>query len=78
MLGDWGGIPVYPYYSANQMDAATVMARIASERNAHFLLTFGDNFYMSGVTDVNDRRFKVVTNLNENFIVINFFYIDHF
>lgn len=35
------------------------MNKLAHVYNTKFQLALGDNFYFTGVTDVNDKRFKV-------------------
>jgi tartrate-resistant acid phosphatase type 5 len=34
------------------------MNKIAKELNSKFVVGLGDNFYVDGVTDINDKRFK--------------------
>lgn len=38
---------------------AREMGKLAAAHNITFVLALGDNFYFSGVEDVNDHRFKV-------------------
>ena len=38
---------------------STEMTRLAKKYATKFQLALGDNFYFKGVTDVNDKRFKV-------------------
>jgi hypothetical protein len=35
------------------------MTELAKLHNTQFQLALGDNFYTHGVTDINDKRFKV-------------------
>jgi len=58
-LGDWGGLPVFPYRTIVEQNVALYMARRAKELNIHFQLTLGDNFYFNGVTNSSDKRFIV-------------------
>ena len=59
MLGDWGGLPFFPYRTAIESAVAKQMGGFASEHNVEFLLALGDNFYYDGVKDVDDPRFQV-------------------
>ena len=59
VLGDWGGIPVTPYYTPDEAAVAKQMGIIADNINASFVMALGDNFYETGVTDVEDKRFQV-------------------
>jgi hypothetical protein len=58
-LGDWGGLPVFPYRTIVEQNVALYMAKRAKELNVHFQLTLGDNFYFDGVTNSSDKRFIV-------------------
>uniref|UniRef100_A0A914WZP6 Tartrate-resistant acid phosphatase type 5 n=1 Tax=Plectus sambesii TaxID=2011161 RepID=A0A914WZP6_9BILA len=57
-IGDFGGEPIWPWYSPVQNDIAKAMEKLGTERNTHFQIELGDNFYTTGVTDVNDKRWK--------------------
>uniref|UniRef100_A0A8C5LIQ0 Tartrate-resistant acid phosphatase type 5 n=1 Tax=Leptobrachium leishanense TaxID=445787 RepID=A0A8C5LIQ0_9ANUR len=57
-IGDWGGIPLPPYYTKQETQVADEMGKIVAKWGADFILSVGDNFYYEGVTDVNDFRFK--------------------
>jgi hypothetical protein len=57
--GDWGGLPIFPYRTFVQQAIAYQMAQWASLSETHFQLTLGDNFYFSGVDNVDDARFAV-------------------
>ena len=59
VIGDMGGLPFFPYTTRVEVGTAHEMAKIASQYNPQFIVEIGDNFYYSGVTDVNDRRFFV-------------------
>jgi hypothetical protein len=58
-LGDWGGLPVFPYRTIVEQNVALYMANRAKELNIHFQLSLGDNFYFNGVTNSSDKRFIV-------------------
>jgi len=57
-LGDWGGQDTPPFYTPIEMQVAHQMAIIAEQYNSQFTLALGDNFYYSGVSNVDDPRFK--------------------
>ncbi len=60
LLGDWGGLEKFPYYTHSQHEVEKLMVRLADQRGKpEFLLALGDNFYHNGVKNVNDERFKV-------------------
>lgn len=56
-IGDWGGSPVAPYTLPGQVAAAKGMGTVAAQIDSSFTLALGDNFYFSGVTDVDSSRF---------------------
>lgn len=58
-LGDWGGVPNAPFHTAREMANAKEIARTVKTLGADFILALGDNFYFTGVHDVNDKRFQV-------------------
>ena len=58
-VGDWGGVPNAPFHTAREMANAKEIARTVQILGADFILSLGDNFYFSGVQDVNDKRFQV-------------------
>ncbi|XP_054748316.2 tartrate-resistant acid phosphatase type 5-like [Lytechinus pictus] len=58
VLADWGGIPIWPYFSPFQWAVANQMSNTASDHIAKFILALGDNFYEKGVTSVDDPRFN--------------------
>lgn len=59
IVGDIGGLPVYPYTSYAQVKVAKAMGRIADRTPVQFVVNLGDNFYFNGVKDVFDSRFEV-------------------
>lgn len=61
MLADWGGVPVPPYYTPHEEAVAAEIDRLARIEGVDFVLSLGDHFYFSGITSVDDPRFKVST-----------------
>ncbi|CAL8294521.1 unnamed protein product [Lota lota] len=57
-FGDWGGIPVPPYFSHHQESIAAEADWLARTAGLDFVLSLGDHFYFNGVKDVTDPRFK--------------------
>lgn len=58
-VGDWGGVPNAPFYTAREMANAKEIARTVQILGTDFILSLGDNFYFTGVQDANDKRFRV-------------------
>ena len=58
IMGDWGGKSDKPYTTGEQLITAQGMGKIGKKINAKFALALGDNFYLKGVSDVNDPRFQ--------------------
>lgn len=58
-VGDWGGMSKYPYDTPFQTAVARQMAYITKTFGSSFNLALGDNFYSSGVKNVDDKRFTV-------------------
>jgi len=58
MLGDWGGLPVWPYITPAQQNVAKGMAKMGDSAKTHFQLALGDNIYIVGVKTPDDSRFQ--------------------
>ena len=58
-IGDFGGLPSFPYSTLVERAVANHMAKHASNTHLDFVLTLGDNFYYDGVKNVDDLRFHV-------------------
>ncbi|VDN08450.1 unnamed protein product, partial [Thelazia callipaeda] len=58
LLGDTGGLPVYPYSTYAQNVIAKSLSKIGLENNIEFTVSAGDNIYFTGVTDEFDQRFQ--------------------
>ena len=63
VIGDWGGLPDFPYRTPVEKAVGREMGKIADYLDTQFVLALGDNFYFDGVKDVADSRFKV-SNMN--------------
>ena len=49
IVGDWGGMPVPPYYTPGQLQTSKGMDTVASKlRHLQAVLALGDNFYSEG------------------------------
>ncbi|XP_078620698.1 tartrate-resistant acid phosphatase type 5-like [Branchiostoma floridae x Branchiostoma japonicum] len=58
VLGDWGGLPAYPYRTGVEKDVAARMGKVAETMDYKFVLGLGDNFYFDGVQNEFDKRFQ--------------------
>jgi len=58
LIGDWGGLPVWPYVTPAQQKVSKVMAKMGTERMTHFQMALGDNIYIVGVRTADDSRFQ--------------------
>eukprot|EP00930_Biecheleria_cincta_P057874 TRINITY_DN43745_c0_g1_i1.p1 TRINITY_DN43745_c0_g1~~TRINITY_DN43745_c0_g1_i1.p1 ORF type:complete len:353 (-),score=45.20 TRINITY_DN43745_c0_g1_i1:5-1063(-) len=58
VIGDWGGLPLWPYKTPGEVGVAHELGLLASKHDAKYTLALGDNFYLSGVDSVNDARFN--------------------
>ncbi|XP_056426414.1 tartrate-resistant acid phosphatase type 5 [Hyla sarda] len=58
VIGDWGGLPLPPYYTKQETLVAAELANTVSKWGADFIVSVGDNFYYDGVQDVEDYRFQ--------------------
>ena len=59
VLGDFGGLPYFPYRTYIEAAVAKQMGKFAAANQVDNVLTLGDNFYYDGVKNVNDPRFQV-------------------
>ncbi|VDN34306.1 unnamed protein product [Gongylonema pulchrum] len=58
IVGDTGGLPVYPYTTYAQNVVAKSLAKIGDDKNTEFTISAGDNIYFTGVKDEFDHRFQ--------------------
>ena len=59
IIGDMGGLEITPFSTYFERCTAAQMGKMADVYAPHFVLELGDNFYMNGVTSVDDMRFNV-------------------
>lgn len=59
ILGDWGGLPSFPYHTAIEVGVAKQMSTVAKKFGPQAILALGDNFYFDGVKNSDDKRFEV-------------------
>ena len=71
VLGDWGGQPDPPYTTEAETSIAAVMGSVAARENSQFTLALGDNFYDTGVKNVNDPRFNYTFEVGRELISSN-------
>ena len=67
VMGDWGGLPDFPYRTPVEKAVGDEMGKIADYLDIQFVLALGDNFYFDGIKDVDDPRFKVINKLQTSF-----------
>jgi tartrate-resistant acid phosphatase type 5 len=60
VIGDWGGLPVYPFRTLIEEAVSKTMNSIAQQYDTKFQLALGDNFYFNGVNNLDDKRFHVI------------------
>ncbi|KAG8550535.1 hypothetical protein GDO81_024108 [Engystomops pustulosus] len=58
VIGDWGGLPLPPYNTKQELMVAAELANTVAKWGADFIVSVGDNFYYDGVKDVKDYRFQ--------------------
>uniref|UniRef100_A0AAF5Q003 Tartrate-resistant acid phosphatase type 5 n=2 Tax=Wuchereria bancrofti TaxID=6293 RepID=A0AAF5Q003_WUCBA len=58
LVGDTGGLPIYPYTTYAQKLVAKSLATIGDEKSVHFTVSAGDNIYFTGVKNEFDQRFQ--------------------
>lgn len=58
LVGDTGGLPIYPYTTYAQKLVAKSLATIGDEKSIHFTVSAGDNIYFTGVKNEFDQRFQ--------------------
>lgn len=58
VLGDWGGIELWPYTTIYERAVSKSMGKIAENLETQFTVALGDNFYFHGVKNVDDKRFQ--------------------
>ena len=58
-VGDWGGLPTWPWFSPGQKSVAKAMDKVAGQMGSDFVLALGDNFYFDGISgDAHSKRFE--------------------
>lgn len=59
VLGDWGGVGLFPYFTPRERHVGVAMGQIAEKISAKYVVSLGDNFYFNGIrTNEHDSRFK--------------------
>ena len=51
-IGDWGGLPVFPFKTIIEQSTSGSMTSLAKFYNTKFQMALGDNFYFDGVKNV--------------------------
>ncbi|KAK7101235.1 hypothetical protein V1264_024050 [Littorina saxatilis] len=59
VIGDMGGLPVWPYTTPVEVGTGDEMAKIAKQYSPQFIMELGDNFYYDGVRNLQDKRFEM-------------------
>ncbi|RUS85020.1 hypothetical protein EGW08_007204 [Elysia chlorotica] len=57
-IGDMRGVEIEPFSTYFERCTSAQMGKIADTYGPQFVLELGDNFYMNGVTNVDDMRFN--------------------
>eukprot|EP01083_Nonionella_stella_P087576 243705_1 len=60
VIGDWGGSELRPFTTSGELSTAKIMNEVASVTKPSMIWSLGDNFYLKGVRNVDDHRFKDV------------------
>jgi len=58
IIGDWGGVPTPPYSTLFERSTADEMGKMADRFGPKYIFALGDNFYFTGVKNLEDPRFK--------------------
>ena len=59
-MGDWGGTEYLNYYVPTQEWNAGLMDDLCANNTCDMLVSLGDNFYETGVKNIEDPRWKIV------------------
>ena len=57
-LGDWGGLPIFPWSTPAQRRVGRAMGALAERQSSSFVLSLGDHFYWHGVKSATDKRWQ--------------------
>ena len=74
IIGDMGGLPIYPYYTYFERCTAEEMGKVADRYAPQYVLELGDNFYFDGVKNIDDARFKVILAMHAGYVRILFYH----
>ncbi|KHN71976.1 Tartrate-resistant acid phosphatase type 5 [Toxocara canis] len=58
LVGDTGGLPIYPYTTYGQNKVAKALSQMGEEKSSEFQISLGDNIYYTGVKNIFDQRFE--------------------
>lgn len=50
VIGDWGGMPFWPYYTPGEKATAAAVGKVAGAVNSSFTLALGDNVSFPALT----------------------------